>query len=233
MPEEQRELFEGTVDTKNQGSTNLPPPTRSNGLFSDGFPGLLNKGPIGWIIFGLAAGILYGMYESLQKWGGDQPQMSRTTLEAAADINGYPCAKGDVWFFTDRQLARCFLSRDALFGEVIAPSGSLIVLRPDGTRGLGLSRDTPIYGYYCRGGGLPGPAEGYTTEFYPSGRLELCWLAGDQEVQGVPCAGASFSHAVSGADDGTYFDENRKLKQCKLSKDFGSQQRGQHFVQSP
>ena len=61
------------------------------------------------------------MYESLQKWGGDQPQMSRTTLEADADIGGYPCAKGDVWFFVYRQLARCFLSRDVLFGEILAP----------------------------------------------------------------------------------------------------------------
>lgn len=51
----------------------LPQPSRSSarasdGLFSEGFFGLLNKGPIGWIIFGLAAGLLYGAYQSLQNW---------------------------------------------------------------------------------------------------------------------------------------------------------------------
>ena len=37
----------------------------SDGLFSEGFFGLLEKGPIGWILFGLIGGILYGAYKTL------------------------------------------------------------------------------------------------------------------------------------------------------------------------
>ena len=46
----------------------VAPAAESSGLFSEGFFGLLNKGPIGWILFGLLAGIAYGAYQSLQEW---------------------------------------------------------------------------------------------------------------------------------------------------------------------
>ena len=41
-----------------------PTPT-GDGLFSEGFSGLLNKGPIGWMLFGLIGGILWAVFQAL------------------------------------------------------------------------------------------------------------------------------------------------------------------------
>ena len=40
----------------------------SGGLFSDGYFGLLEKGPIGWILFGFIGGVLYGIYNAIREW---------------------------------------------------------------------------------------------------------------------------------------------------------------------
>ena len=49
-----------------------PPKQRKHrnrhGLFSDGFFGLLNKGPLGWILFGLLSGMAAGAYKALMAW---------------------------------------------------------------------------------------------------------------------------------------------------------------------
>ncbi|MBL3601721.1 MAG: hypothetical protein JMN25_17960 [gamma proteobacterium endosymbiont of Lamellibrachia anaximandri] len=45
-----------------------PESSAPDGLFSDGLFGLLNKDPIGWIVFGLISGFLYGAYQVLQRW---------------------------------------------------------------------------------------------------------------------------------------------------------------------
>ncbi|MCF8378964.1 MAG: hypothetical protein K9H49_05255 [Bacteroidales bacterium] len=76
--EEKTESEKSNLDVSNEtqqssedakpSQPNEPLPNASKGLFSDGFFGLLNKGPIGWIIFGLAAGAAYGAYQSLQMW---------------------------------------------------------------------------------------------------------------------------------------------------------------------
>jgi hypothetical protein len=104
----------------------------------------------------------------------------------------------------------------------------MIYLRTDGAPDfVFLSRDAGLVGLTCRGGG-----HSYMTVFYPSGKLKVCWLAGDQEVQGVPCMGASFIADVFGGGAGAYFHENGKLRTCKLSKEFGELRRGQHVVLS-
>ena len=95
-----------------------------------------------------------------------------------------------------------------------------------------MSHDIRILDYTCRGGGFGGP-EGYTTAFYHSGTLKLCWLAGDQAVQGIPCMGAGFIADVFGGGVGAYFHENGKLRSGKLSKDFGGLRRGEHFIHGP
>jgi hypothetical protein len=85
----------------------------------------------------------------------------------------------------------------------------------------------------CSGGGLLGPAEGSVTVLYPGGKLKLCYLAGDQVVQGVPCASGGLWKATVGHDQAVEFYENGKLKSCRLSQDFGNHKRGDAFLQLP
>jgi len=84
--------------------------------------------------------------------------------------------------------------------------------------------------------GQLGPSEGAATGFYPSGKLKICFLAGDQTVQGVPCMTAGFIGMFGdGArrDGGAQFYESGKLKSCTLARDYASHHRGDRFLQTP
>jgi hypothetical protein len=157
-----------------------------------------------------------------------QSQTVRKKLDKPTEIQGYPCAKGYVWFYADGKLNRCTITRQMEFGEVKIPAGSIITLRPDAKPdSVQLSDDTHIAGIICRGGSWLGPAGGSTTEFYPSGKLRQCFLAGNQEVQGVPCmngglVGDRQGHAAQFSEDGT-------LESCKLTKFYHGWQRGELF----
>jgi hypothetical protein len=161
---------------------------------------------------------------------GTPAQKYRKTLEQPAEIQGYQCARGYAWFYADGKPASCTLARDTDYGVARAPAGSWITIDAQGKpKILQLVRDTQILGYKCRGGNwLLGPSEGATTAFYPSGKLEECWLAENQVVQGVPCAASG----MFTGDSSVQFYENGRLQACKLSKDFGSLKKGQRFVQS-
>lgn len=161
-----------------------------------------------------------------------QPQSHRSTLQLAAEIQGYSCAKGYAWFFADGRLYRCTVVRETEFGEVRIPAGSIIAIHPDGTPDfVQMSHDSLIAGNRCLGGSWLGVAEGSVVAFYPSGKVKQCYLAGDQTVQGVPCMnGGFFGDGVGG---GVKFYENGKLESCKLTKNFGSLKRGDRFVQAP
>ena len=165
-------------------------------------------------------------------WAADKPQTTRKTLEQPTEIQGYPCAKGYAWFLADGKLANCTVSREVVFGEARIPAGSWITLLPDGTPRIAqLKHDAKVAGMLCMGGGLLGPSEGAMTAFYRSGKLEQCFLAGDQTVQGVPCMnGGIFG---DGTGSGALFHENGKLKSCKLTKDYGGRHKGDRFVQGP
>ena len=155
----------------------------------------------------------------------------RKALKQSTEIQGYSCAKGYAWFYGDGRLKSCTVAGDTTFGVARAPEGSWITLDPDGRpKIIQLVRDTQILGYTCRGGNwLLGPSEGATTAFYPSGKLEECWLAEDQNVQGIPCERSS----MFSGDSSVQFYESGKLKSCKLSQDYRQQRRGERFVQAP
>jgi hypothetical protein len=157
-------------------------------------------------------------------------------LHEPAEIQGYPCAKGFAWFYADGRLERCTVSRDTAFGEARVPAGSIVVLRPNGKpEYVMLVHNSPILGYNCAGGGPLGPAEGAMTSFYASGKLRVCWLAGDQVVQGVPCkaAGGFLSAIFHHGGFFTDFYESGKLHSCTLSQDYGGLHGGQRFAQAP
>lgn len=145
-----------------------------------------------------------------------RPEVQRRTLEEPTTIQGYPCSRGYAWFYVEGGMRSCRVASDVPFGEATVPQGSWIHLTLSGKPDfVFLSRDWKVGEYSCRGGG-----HDYMTTFYPSGRLKLCWLAADTEVDGVPCMRASFWADVFGGGVGTYLHENGRLKRCKLSREF-------------
>lgn len=167
-------------------------------------------------------------------WSGPQTNTYRKRLDTPTEVQGYSCAAGYAWFYANGALERCEVTRETAFGEANVPAGSIIVLDANGKpKVVYLSHDAPVVGYQCRGGGLLGPGEGDTTAFYPSGKLKECWLAGDQEVQGIPCmdAGGFLAAALHHGGGATVFYENGRLRSCPVSKDFGGLKRGDRFVQ--
>jgi len=160
----------------------------------------------------------------------------RTKLQQDTEMQGYPCAKGYAWFYADGKLESCAVSREFVFGEAKVPVGSIVSLLQDGRpRYAMMARDSEVAGVKCSGGNrLLGPSEGAMTAFYPSGKLEQCWLAGDQVVQGIPCMRGGFLGLFGdGArrDGGVKFYESGKLESCTLARDFGEKRRGDHFQQ--
>lgn len=154
----------------------------------------------------------------------------RKKLDAPVAIQGYPCAGGYAWFFGDGALRSCAVSRETQFGEAAVPKGSRIHVNRAGKPDfVFLSQDTKVRNLTCRGGG-----HSYMTAFYGSGKLRLCWLAADQDVDGVPCMRASFWSDVFGGGVGTYFHENGRLSKCKLNRGFTidgrSFERGDHIA---
>ena len=162
----------------------------------------------------------------------------RTKLTQATEIQGYPCAKGYAMIYPSGHLASCSVSRETVFGEALIPAGSIIDLESTGKpKGAMMAHNTVIAGVKCSGGNrLLGPSEGAGTGFYPSGKLKICYLAGDQSVQGVPCMTAGFIGLFGdGArrDGGAKFYESGKLQSCTLAKDYGGKRRGDRFMQAP
>jgi hypothetical protein len=165
-------------------------------------------------------------------WAGVPPHTSRKTLDQPTEIQGYPCDKGYAWFFDDGRLSRCTVTRETAFGEARIPAGTYIALNPDGTPSfIQMSHDATILGLICQGGSLLGSGEASVVAFYPSGKLKVCYLAGDQSVQGVPCAAGGLLATLNGVEPGVLFYESGKLRACKLAKDYGAQRKGERFVQ--
>jgi hypothetical protein len=164
-----------------------------------------------------------------------QFQTHRKMLDKPTEIQGYPCAKDYAWFFSSGRLNRCTVSREIVFGEALIPARSIIELGEDGTPNYAMmNHDATILGVHCSGGNrLLGPAEGAMTSFYPTGKFWACFPTDDQVVQGVPCAKGGFWVATFGHEWPTEFYESGKLKSCKLSTDYGSQKRGDRFIQVP
>lgn len=156
-------------------------------------------------------------------------QLYRKNLAQETQIQGYTCAKGNAWFYADGRLQQCAVPRDTDFGVAYIPAGSWINLLEDGRPDfVFLAHDTEIAGNRCSGGNwLLGPREGAMTGFYPNGKLKYCWLTGDQDVQGIPCA---HSGMFTG-DSSVKFYQSGRVHSCKLSRDYAGFMRGQRFSQ--
>ena len=159
-------------------------------------------------------------------------QSTRKKLVQPTVIQGYSCDKGYVWFYNDGRLKRCSVSQETQFGEALIPGGSILYLKPDGSRdGVQLAHTTLVHEALCDGGGFLGPSEGSSTGFFPSGKLRVCYLAKNQVVQGVPCAHQGILASLKGPDSGVYFHEDGRLRSCLLAEDFGNQKK--HTIWKP
>jgi hypothetical protein len=180
----------------------------------------------------LSALVLFTVLESVST--ASEPNALRARIPRDTIIQGFPCAKGDAWFYPDGSLNQCTLSRTTVLGDLQVPRRSVIELWPNGaTRHLTLPHNGVISGYRVRGGALlRGSSQDDVTAFYPSGRLRSIVLVGDQTIHGVPCgSGAStlFSDSVDGGNHVEFYEDGQ-LQSCKLTRDFAGQKPGQRLV---
>jgi hypothetical protein len=178
------------------------------------------------------AGFLICLVLVSSSWAAE-PNAIRDKLTHNTAIQGVPCGRGYAWFYPSGALNQCSLSGEWKVADARLPKGSIVVLRPDGTvHHVMLSRETVIGGYPAEGGGWLGPGEGVTTAFYPRGQLQSLYLAKDQIVEGVPCQGNAWSLLTDPVGDGgqVEFDENGRLRSCKLSRNYEGALRGQRIV---
>jgi len=150
----------------------------------------------------------------------------RRRLDKTTEIQGYTCKPGYAWFYDGGALSSCQLEREVAFGEATVPAGSWITISPTGQPDFAFLRDdTRIGAVTCMGSNMG--REGVSTSFYPGGRLRACFLAGDQEIQGVPCVHDGFISEVFHGNSVVEFYENGDLHSCRLSR--AATVRGQAF----
>jgi hypothetical protein len=159
------------------------------------------------------------------------PITTRRDLKAPQEFQGYPCAPGYAWFFTDGNLESCSLSREIAFGEITAPEKSWITLSPQrAPRFVWLPQDAMVRGYLCRGGAVE---HSYSIALYPDGKIKTIWLAADTVVGGIPCMRAGFTADAFGGGVETDLHENGSLQRCKVARDLTVQgqvfHRGDHI----
>jgi hypothetical protein len=182
----------------------------------------------------LFALVLCTVFESLS--AASEPNAVRAKIPHATIIQGYPCARGNVWFYPDGSLNQCAISRATSFGEAQIPRRSVIELWPNGaTRYLTLSHNTILSGYRALGGSALlriGSFQPSINAFYPSGKLRTLYLVDDQIIQGIPCRGGATSLSYTSLQGGNQVDfyEDGQLRSCKLTHDYAGQRSGQRLL---
>jgi hypothetical protein len=144
----------------------------------------------------------------------------RRTLREPETIDGVRC-QDYAWVREGGGLDGCFLAGDQTIDGRPLPAGTRVALDREGHLDwVFLPATTEIAGHRCRGGG-----HDFMTGFHPGGALRLCWLAEDEEIQGIPCSkvtgiGEMWRGLFSrGRHGGVYFHPDGKLASCRLSRD--------------
>ncbi|MEX2282266.1 MAG: hypothetical protein WEE89_07265 [Gemmatimonadota bacterium] len=149
----------------------------------------------------------------------DSGTLRRIQLEVPTTIDGILCAptkKPTTFLYASGGLESCALASDADFFGHNLPAGSWVTLTELGRpRHVWLSRDTWLQGHRCKGTGRGG----WSTAFYPSGRLELCFLATEEVIAGVPCRKGNFWGEITGGVS-VIFYESGQLRECGAARGF-------------
>lgn len=144
-------------------------------------------------------------------------QSSVGRLASPERIDGVPCDAGEIGIFADSaRLESCRLASEATVRGARLPAGTFVAFEPSGAIRFAFLPDTDplVGGHACRGTS----GHDWMTTFHPDGTLNLCWLARDEEIDGVPCARATFWKEVRGGA-ATRFRPDGRLASCRLSRD--------------
>jgi hypothetical protein len=145
---------------------------------------------------------------------------TKRSLDAPETIQGVRCAR-TAWLTADGRLDGCFLAEEQTVDGRSLPAGTRIGLDAEGHLDTAfLPGTTEIDGHMCRGGG-----HDFMTRFHPGGALRLCWLANDEEIQGVPCGRSTIPGEIwrglfGGEKAGVSFHPDGKLASCRSSRGF-------------
>lgn len=140
----------------------------------------------------------------------DGVEVTRCVLHRPAEISGVRY-RDTVWVAAEGAVRYGRLERDTTIQGALLPGASWVARDRAGTiEHVFLPDLTWLEGHPCRGGG-----HSYMTKFHPNGRLALCWLDEDQEIDGVPCKDAGFWFI---GDTPVEFTHEGKLAACTLSK---------------
>ncbi len=162
-----------------------------------------------------------------------EPNAIRDKVAHNTTIQGFPCARGVVWFYPDGALDECTLSAPAAIGDLRVPRHSVVELWPDGGARFVMLPHTAVLGSYrVRGGTLHGLSRGAATAFYRTGELQSFYLPANQTIQGVPCGGGAWNTYTdpSGGETRVELYPNGKIESCKLSRDFSGFRSDQRIV---
>jgi hypothetical protein len=147
----------------------------------------------------------------------ERTSLLRIQIEKDTTISGVRCAptgRASAALFPSGQLASCPLASDTVISRHRLSAGTWIYLTEDGAlRAIWLDADARLQGHLCKGTGY----KGWSTEFYHTGTLRLCYLAKETMIDGVPCRGASFWAELFGSTQ-VVFHEDGHLQSCSLAR---------------
>jgi hypothetical protein len=154
----------------------------------------------------------------------ERRNLRRVKLQTPTLIDGVLCdatGRSSAAFYESGRLESCPLYQaDTLVGHQLK-AGTWVYFDANGRLSRAwLSSDTELQGQICRGTGQGG----WSVDFYPSGKLELCYLAHPAVIDGVPCRKASFWGEITGGVQVTFYESGR-LRSCRAARDFTLQGR--------
>ena len=157
---------------------------------------------------------LAAMPLSAQATDGVRFKIGRDTV-----VDGVRCGPTGRAFavvYADGQLDECPLAMDTTIAGHTFPRGTWIRLNEQGhLKSVWLPKPLVVQGLPCRGTGY----KGWSVTFYPSGALSQCFLDKVTDIDGVPCASASFLRELTG-NSNVFLTEAGRLHSCRLARDF-------------
>ncbi|HVT99430.1 MAG TPA: hypothetical protein VHE33_18145 [Acidobacteriaceae bacterium] len=181
----------------------------------------------------LLLGLLFLLLPGARVSSASAPNALRNRISHDTVIQGYPCARGETWFYPDGSLNQCRLSHSATLGDLRVPGGSLVEFWSNGAAHyLMLQRPAVLAGHKVRGGTRWGLSRGATTTFYGTGELRSFYLVRNESVQNVPCRGGSWNTYTDPTGGQTVVELYRdgSLASCKLSRDYAGFRSGQRII---